>query len=139
MGIRNRVGNNKAYESGWDKAFGKKKTTKAKAKTTKPKEDSATLCNFCYKGKKLTEIKSGNRTSIFYACKNKKCEKYMTGPERIKGCINKDSFTYRAGANMEKAKGERRAAEKASHMGGTDEIYRKMDDLNNDKTWGEVK
>ncbi len=28
-----------------------------------------------------------------------------------------DSFTYRAGFNMERAKGDRRAAEGASHMG----------------------
>lgn len=34
-----------------------------------------------------------------------------------------DSFSYRAGYNMEKAKTERRVAEKTSHMGGTKKIY----------------
>lgn len=34
---------------------------------------------------------------------------------------------------------QRIAAENKSHMGGTDEIYRKIDDLNKDSSWGEVK
>lgn len=61
------------------------------------------------------------------ACKSKKIEKEVsacsvsfTNP----GSTSKwDSFSYRAGYNMDKAKTERRIAEKNSHMGGTKKIY----------------
>lgn len=60
-------------------------------------------------------------------CKAKKVEKLVsacsvsfTNP----GDTSKwDSFSYRAGFNMDKAKTERRIAEKNSHMGGTKRIY----------------
>jgi putative FmdB family regulatory protein len=48
-----------------------------------------------------------------------------------------DSFTYRAGYNMEKARGERRAAEAASHMGASP--YAGVDDLSGGQYFGEVK
>lgn len=50
-----------------------------------------------------------------------------------------DSFDYRAGYNMNKAQDERRAAEAKSHMGGTGEFYRPIDDFQDDKLFGEIK
>jgi len=46
-----------------------------------------------------------------------------------RGTSKWDNFGYRAGFNMNKAQGERRDAQEASHMGATP--YRPMDDANN--------
>jgi putative FmdB family regulatory protein len=48
-----------------------------------------------------------------------------------------DNFEYRAGWNLDKAKGERRVAEAKSHMGQTP--YRTIDDVSSGKYEGEVK
>lgn len=50
-----------------------------------------------------------------------------------------DNFGYRAGYLMEKAQGERRVAEEASHMGNTSDFYNHIDDFSNDSNFGEVK
>jgi len=75
-------------------------------------------------------------------CKSKKLTRIFDVPNIIfpdpHGTSKMDSFSYRAGYNMEKAQNERRAAEAASHMG--DSPYDTNDrDLNNDRNWGEVK
>jgi hypothetical protein len=48
-----------------------------------------------------------------------------------------DNFEYRAGYNMDKAQGERRHAEAASHMGQTP--YNSIDDITSGKNFGEVQ
>jgi putative FmdB family regulatory protein len=53
-----------------------------------------------------------------------------------------DNFEYRAGYNMDKAQGERRAAEAASHMGANPYSHSAAQiaaDINNDANYGEVK
>lgn len=52
-------------------------------------------------------------------CGSKKKEKLFPSKMTIVGPTSSkmDNFNYRAGFNLEKAKGERRAAEAASHMG----------------------
>lgn len=59
----------------------------------------------------------------------------------IRGTSKEDSFSYMAGHNMEKAKGERRYAEEHSHMGtgGHDGFYNPIDDISSGKFEGEVK
>lgn len=54
-----------------------------------------------------------------------------------KGTSKWDNFSYRAGYNLEKAQGERRAAEAASHMGSAP--YRPVDDISSGEFFGEVK
>ena len=53
------------------------------------------------------------------------------------GTSKMDKFDYRAGYNMEKAKGERRAAEEHSHMGANP--YNNIDDISHGKFFGEVQ
>ena len=48
-----------------------------------------------------------------------------------------DSFSYRAGFNMDKAKAERRHAEEFSHVG--DAPYRSIDDITSGENFGEIK
>lgn len=77
-------------------------------------------------------------------CSSKRKKKLMPSSIGVSftnpvGTSKMDSFEYAAGYNMEKAKGERRAAEAASHMGNTPDIYNQIDDLNKDANWGEVK
>lgn len=53
------------------------------------------------------------------------------------GTSKMDNFEYRAGHNMDRAKGERRAAEAASHMGPSP--YNPIDDISSGKYFGEVQ
>lgn len=50
-----------------------------------------------------------------------------------------DNPHYKIEYSLDKAQDERRAAEAASHMGGTGEIYNQIDDLTSDSVFGEVK
>ena len=42
---------------------------------------------------------------------------------------------YRYKTKQKDVRDQREMAEKKSHMGGTDEIYKQFDDLNKDKNW----
>jgi putative FmdB family regulatory protein len=53
------------------------------------------------------------------------------------GTSKMDNFVYRAGANLDRAQGERRAAEAASHMGQTP--YNSIDDISSGNYFGEVE
>lgn len=54
-----------------------------------------------------------------------------------RGTSKQDSFTYRAGYNMEQAKETRRIAEEKSHMGT--QPYTQIDDVSSGKFEGTVK
>lgn len=93
------------------------------------------LCLKC--DKKYEELASYDEKGVYSkvkcpACGSKRKEKQLsvcnisfTNPV---GTSKFDNFEYQHGYKMEKAKGERRAAEAASHM-GTD-VYNNIDDLN---------
>jgi putative FmdB family regulatory protein len=51
-------------------------------------------------------------------CGSKKKEKLVSLPATVYSQGVNETFTHKAGRLMERAKGERRAAEAASHMGG---------------------
>lgn len=55
-----------------------------------------------------------------------------------RGTSLEDSFSYKAGYNMEQAKNQRRVAEEKSHM-GKDGGYNAIDDITSGKFEGEVK
>jgi len=81
-----------------------------------------------YAGAACPECGSKRKTKLVSMCH----AKFSNPKESSKW----DSFSYRAGYLMEGAKDERRAAEAASHMGGTQDIYGPgPDDLNNDAAW----
>lgn len=86
----------------------------------KCKKDFEEICTF-------EEAENNYKKVVCPECNSKKikkkvssCSVTFTNP----GNTSKwDSFSYRAGYNMDKAKTERRIAEKTSHMGGTKKIY----------------
>lgn len=59
-------------------------------------------------------------------CKSKSKVKLINVPKPLGTRSRMNNFGYRAGKNMEKAKGERRTAEALSHMGSTP--YHAIDD-----------
>lgn len=128
MPIKSRTDNQESYAAGYDAIFGKP-GTKKKKKTTKKKANGKP-CVACKQPEDLVYRQvSANRTSGYFACVNKKCKEYMKPPQVIENCGTHDTFSYRAGANMSKAQGERRAAEAASHM-GTDPFGMTNSDFN---------
>jgi|APGre2960657444_1045066.scaffolds.fasta_scaffold490376_1 putative FmdB family regulatory protein len=74
-------------------------------------------------------------------CKSKKKEKIVSAAivtfSNPVGTSKFESFEYRAGYNMEKAKSERRAAEKATQ--DTIPAYVPLDDIKSGKNFGKVK
>lgn len=93
------------------------------------------LCNYDetgkYKGVKCPECGSKSKTKLI----SQVAAPQFSNP---RGTSKEDSFSYKAGFNMEKAKDERRAAEAASHM-GKDGGYTPIDDISSGKFEGEVK
>lgn len=154
MTIRNRTDDQAAFDDGWDMLFGKKpeeaaetKPTKKqkKAKVEEPKEkpkkgkkdkqDKATRkkapygrCPHCQKPKDLVTISGVGWSRSYFSCINKRCDNFQVAPARIENCVG-EGFVYNAGKNMERAKGERRAAEAQSHMGNTADIYNHIEDF----------
>lgn len=74
---------------------------------SKKKEKRATCCNFMFSNPEGTDRWNSDSTGHDYRYKTKQKE----------------------------TREERENAQKKSHMGGTDEIYKKYDDLNKDKNW----
>ncbi len=56
-----------------------------------------------------------------------------------RGTSRFEDFSYRAGYFMDKAQRERQAAEEASHMGSTKQIYNDIDDISSGDYFGEVE
>lgn len=116
--------NQKSYADGYDLIF------KNKSKNKKSKKTNSKFCSTCNQAMDLIEQKTKpNKTWSFFACVNHECKRYNRPPEIIENCGSHDTFTWRAGHNLEKAQAERRVAEEASHMGRTSDIYREMDDF----------
>ena len=89
--------------------------------------------------KKYSELTKYDESGIYPDiecphCSSTKKEKLMSTPAitfaNPKESSKWDSFSYRAGHNLEKAQQERRVAESLSHMGGTKEIYNDLNDAN---------
>ena len=56
-----------------------------------------------------------------------------------KGTSKMDNFSYAAGYNLEKAQGERRAAEAEAKVRGIKNPYNRIDDISSGVNFGEVK
>jgi putative FmdB family regulatory protein len=108
------------------------------------------LCKKC--SKEFSELTNFDETNkypdvVCPHCSSKKKEKIMSiAGFNFSNPVGTDKFNnshdYRHGWNLNKPGGAletRRNAEKKSHMGQTNEIYRPIDDLNKDKSWGKVK
>jgi putative FmdB family regulatory protein len=78
------------------------------------------VCDRCHK--EYDELAPFDKTGKYPgvkcpACGSKKKEKQMSLPATVYSGGPNETFTHKAGRLMERAKGERRAAEAASHMG----------------------
>ncbi len=79
-----------------------------------------------YEGVKCPKCNSKSKEQQMHCC----APAIFTNP---RGTSKAESFTYVAGYNMNQAQEERRQAEAKSHMGGTGEIYRHIDDVSSGK------